>query len=445
MTNRPQRLLWSTGALTAALTAAVVAWWHAAAPADAAVADQYRLGDPSPALRAVTTADDVLRRDVHVIAPQLPGQDEVVLQEALGRAFVTALDGQIWRVDLARGAAEPWVRTPLIPAGARLDPSDPDRLYFCASRLHGRAAPPGERPGLYRLQISARRIEPVLLDVPPAPLGHESVPAAGQAMAFDAPAEGRRPVQFCNDLDISADGRRIVFSEPFASPDASMGGGAVAQAITRARDARLWLVDLHRREVRLAASGFAFIDGVLWDPPAADGAQRSVLVTETTNFRLLRLHLGDAQPGRFEVLQDHLPGLPDGLDRDAAGRVWIGLIKQRSALTTALHAQAWLKPLLLRLPRRWLPVGRSSGVIALSPDGRTPLWASLHDGSVVPDLSVVVPGRDGLYLPRFRTDVAGLALLPWPASLGPAPSAAATPGATAAAANRSASTTVPSP
>ncbi|NRF66913.1 SMP-30/gluconolactonase/LRE family protein [Aquincola sp. S2] len=419
-------------ALLIAAAVAATAWWHAAAPADAVIADQYPLADPAPELRAVTAAGDELRQHASIIAPHLPGQDEVVLQEDRGRAFVTALDGQIWRLDLASGAARPWVRAPLIPAGARFDPRNPDLLYFCASRLHGRASAPDERPGLYRLHIESRRIEPVLLDVPAGALGHEAVPAASAALALDAmtPANSR-PVQFCNDLDISADGQRIVFSEPFAAADASMGGGAFNEAITRARNGRLWLVDLQRRSVRLAASGFAFIDGVLWDAPSAGGGEEtSLLITETTNFRLLRLHLGDAGPGRFEVLHANLPGLPDGLDRDPQGRIWIGLIKLRTPLATTLHNHAWLKSLLLRLPRSWLPVGRSSGVMALSPDGRTPLYASLHDGSVVPDISVVVPGRDRLYLPRFRPDVGGLAVLPYPAALD---------------AKRSAMTAVPAP
>lgn len=415
------------------LLAAVALWWQASAPPPHhVIAGAYDAGAVPKAVRAATTSDDVLKTSVVRMPSDLPGHDEIVLQEHLGRGFVTAMDGWIWRIELATGKAERFVQSPLSPAGARLVPGDDDHMLFCATRLDDNVYPASVQPGIYELTISTRAVRPVALRVPlppritpPRPGNEGSVftvadlPPTPLASLNGA---NSRPIAFCNDIDVSRDGQRIYMSEPFDYAGASSGTGALAEAVTQARNGRLWLFDRAVGSVRLVAQDYNFIDGVLLEYASpADTKEQSVLVTETTKYRIDRLHLHGPLAGTDKVLWEGLPGLPDGLDRDAQGRVWVGFIKERTKVATWIHANPWIKPLLLRLPRSLLPVTKPTAVMALSPDASQVLFYSHHDGSQVRDISVVVPGKDRLYLPSFDRANTGLVSMPYPAALGPRP------------------------
>jgi hypothetical protein len=63
----------------------------------------------------------------------------------------------------------------------------------------------------------------------------------------------------------------------------------------------------------------------------------------------------------------------DGIDRDANGRIWLALSTEGRPVLTWLHANAWAKALVLRLPTKLLfsKPGRT-GVLVLTPYGKTP-------------------------------------------------------------------------
>ena len=149
-----------------------------------------------------------------------------------------------------------------------------------------------------------------------------------------------------------------------------MGGASISpnRSITRARrwttrwtkrsrsrpTARLWRYDLDSRSTRLIAEGFHFINGVLYDLHPGQPRESSVLVTQTSLFRLTRFHLRGPKAGSSEVVLDGITGMNDGMDRDAAGRIWLALFTERGPLLTWVHGHAWLKPLFMRLPARLL-------------------------------------------------------------------------------------------
>jgi hypothetical protein len=219
---------------------------------------------------------------------------------------------------------------------------------------------------------------------------------------------------FCNDLDVSADGKRIYFTEPIAYAGASMGGGAVAEAITLGENGRLWRHDLENGETRLMAEGFHFIDGILIDPHPVDAREESVLVTQTPGFAITRFFFTGSRAGTAEAIWTGLPGMPDGMDRDAQGRIWIGLYRKRSKFLTWAHNNPWIKPLMLRLPLELLPVPKETGLLALSPDGATPLYYAIHEGPLLGDAAVAIPGTEHLYIANFDRDQRGLIRMSYP-------------------------------
>ncbi len=401
----------SVGLLVGVSLAISLGWWLSAPAAEVEIAGPVHFGPMDEVLVRLATSGEDLGAAIHRMGEALPGYDDVVVL-ADGNLLVSSMDGWIWQVLSAEGRVERWVEAPLMPAGLRIAPDDPDLIYFCSAHLHGVVYPAEERVGLYSVRRSTGKIDPIVLDVP-RELGRSSVP---QVFSQQSPARyaGTRPLAFCNDLDVSADGQRIYFSEPFAYAGASMGGGAVAEAISLGNHGRLWMHDRSSGVTILVARAFFFLDGVLIEPRPDGGREDSLLVTETTRFRIQRLFVGGARAGTHSVVWQNLPGMPDGLDRDSLGNVWVGLLGLRSTTTDWIHAHPWIKPLLLRLPTHWIPRREATGILALSPDMTRALYLGLHEGSSVHDVSVAIPAEGRIYLASFDPEQRGLVWIPTP-------------------------------
>jgi sugar lactone lactonase YvrE len=410
-----------------ALLAAGAVWWKASAPrseirAGGSISIDRATGR---AIAAVDRSADFAGTLVHA-SSAVPGFDDAVLIENGSAVLVTATDGRIWRVDLASHAAAPFVDPPLMAYGIDVASGDSRHVYFCASRSYSAAAP-GERVGLYRLALDTREITPVVLDVPATNLLDE------QPMVYaDADTQApelrqgsgipTRPLIVCDNLDVSEDGRRIYFTEPFDYTDASVGD-ALDEAIALSPNGRLWRHDLDNGATRLIAEGYHFINGVLHDLHPGAPREESVLVTQTSLFRLTRFHVAGPKAGRSEVVLDGLVGMDDGIDRDDKDRIWLSMFTHRSALLTWVHEHAWVKPLFMRLPTRLLmALPQRTGVVVVSPDGRTPLYAAMYRGEALASIASSIPTPAGIYLaneelgPGDREETA-IVRLEWPREL----------------------------
>jgi len=394
-------------------------WWVASAPAS-----ELRISGPiefPAATIALTNRVDKspdFAVNLRHIKNGLPAIDDVIFLDDGKTALATGTDGKIWSIMIKSGDATPLLDVPLMPAGMHKANDGKDGAYFCSSYMHGESYPEGERVGLYYFDTSSHAVTPIVLNVPDTTITADTAKVYADdditTPTLAADSRNGRPLAFCNDLEVSEDGQRLYFTEPFSYGHASMGGGTVGEAITLANNGRLWRHDLTTGETRLIAEGYNFIDGILYDLHPGLAREQSVLVSQTASFKLIRFYLNGPNAGTAKIVIEGLPGMADGIDRDEDGIIWSGLIKMRSPASDWVHANPWVKPLLLRLPYSMMPVTRETGVLALTPDGATPLYYARYEGPLLSSVASVLPGPEGLYIAAVDPAQNGLMLLPWP-------------------------------
>ncbi|WP_159660446.1 SMP-30/gluconolactonase/LRE family protein [Alcanivorax xiamenensis] len=420
-----------TSLLGLVIVVSAVSGWVVTEPASYHEVGDIRVFGNTPKEITEMATGDVIASEGRTLAEKLPGHDEILPLHDGKHVLVSGRDEWIWKVNLHDGSSEKLAYSPVSPTGARIDPNNPGQVYFCMARLDFHDYE--NDPGLYKLDLKSGTFIPVVTRVPVTgnlrPDGLEipnhandnqevvHLPPYKQTDVTSLEASNSRVLQFCNDLDISRDGQHIYITEPFSHPKASSGLGAFAEGITLARNGRVWRYDTDTQQVGLVLENNIFSDGILIEYDAS-GNETGLLISETVNSRIGRVHLSGEKAGEYELLWDDLPGLPDGMDRDSEGRIWVGLIKDRTALMTWMHRNPWLKPLVLRIPPHLLPASKGTAVLGLSPDASRVIAYTHHDGSRLLDISVVVPVGKDLYLSSFYKNNAGIHSVPIKAVLG---------------------------
>ena len=397
----------------------IAIWWIVAAPPKyIKISEPIILGDIPPEMAAVKARGDPIAEYMITDLPELPGNDEYVFMDDKGYAYVSCMDGWIWRVDLKANKAEPFVNMPLMPAGMRRVTEDSDYIAVCCSCLYGEKYPDNERVGVYLLNVETKEVSLLFDRVPIIPEKY-TVPAGNHGVVYAGPyqtvvlnlsqanEQNSRPAMFCNGVDVSADGNRFYFSEPFPYEGASMGGGTFHEALAMGKNGRLWCYDREANTMRLIGEGYHFVDGVLLEYKDNSERETSVLVSETIRFQITRLHLSGEKAGQDEIIITNLPGMCDGLSRDEYRNVWGAMLKPRSNLMGWVHANPWAKKILLRIPRDWLPVGKATGILALSPDCSEVLYYTMYEGPKIDNISIVNPYNGRIYFTRFNKEEYG--------------------------------------
>ena len=231
------------------------------------------------------------------------------------------------------------------------------------------------------------------------------------------------PVRRANGVDVAPDGT-VLFTEPSSRHPMSRSRLAVLEG--RA-DGRLFAYHPDRG-TRVLLDSLHFPNGVAVSP---DG--KSVAVAETSRYRVLRLTLGagsvarapdgsgeserpeppssgrPGEPESAEVLAEGLPGFPDGISVDEEGTYWVALPAPRSALFDATLPRPFLRKVLARLPRRWLPAPSGPPrIVALDADGTPRLLVRGPEGG--PPATSVLRAGGSLYVGNL--DGEGIAV--WP-------------------------------
>ena len=204
------------------------------------------------------------------------------------------------------------------------------------------------------------------------------------------------PIRYADDVAVAANGM-VYFSDASSKFGASDFGGSLEASILDLLEhgghGRIFRYDPASGLLSIVMEGLQFANGV-----AVTDDQRSLLVNETFNYRVLRHWLAGPKTGTTEVVIDNLPGFPDNINNGLDGRYWIGLVFPRNRLIDALSARPWARKMILRLPTvlRPQPVAMSH-VIAIDADGR--VLMNLQDSAAaMPALTGVYETPDTLWL-----------------------------------------------
>ncbi|GBF50110.1 SMP-30/Gluconolaconase/LRE-like region [Leptospira ryugenii] len=381
---------------------------------DIKIGKAYSLKEVPFAIQEVQSQDPFPEHLKHDFK-ELPGHDDIVFDGSKNVAYASGMDGWIWKLDLERGTTSQWAKPPVNPAGLQFSNAKKEKLLVCASKLGGQTYEESNRVGLYELDLKTKSFQALVISLPKVENDdlEKVYPLKGAPtwQLKNLHSNQTRNFSLCNDIAVSQDGNRIFLTEPFERENAAMGSGAIPEAIGLYPHGKLWMYDRKKDTISLLLNGFTFIDGIVLE----EGLQKddiAVIFSETTKFRILKAYLsGEKQPS-FKILFDSLPGLADGLERDQDGKIWVGIIKPRSGLINFVHRNPWTKPFLLSLPQGLLPIAKKTGILVLDRTGEKALYYTMHDGSLLKDISVVVPHGEFIYLPTFDLKAKGLFSLP---------------------------------
>jgi hypothetical protein len=393
------------------LTSEPIPLFAQGAQQDQQIPPKFDVGPIPQSILDVKTKSDFIYDTVKTIAPEIGGYDDVLLEEGPGIAYTTGRDGWIWKVDLKTEKGERFVDVPVMAAGLHRIPGEKTKIITTNSRRGGETYPKSEKVGLYTLDLATKEVTPLVTRVPhSADVSKPTVFASAkqQRVRVDSLDESNsRLLAICNDAAVSADGKRIYFTESYVADGATMGGpGSIGTVVMLGNSGRLWMYDAETETVGLVANGYAFTDGILMEGDG-NGPEESVLLTDNARFQIHRVHLAGPRAGESELLWKDLPGLADGMRRDSKGRIWVTFIAERGPQLTWVHANPEVKPFLMKHPQL-ISLAPTNSLLLLSPDASTPLWFTSHYQTRVTSIAAVTPGKSGLYLSNFSEKTPGL-------------------------------------
>lgn len=218
------------------------------------------------------------------------------------------------------------------------------------------------------------------------------------------------PIGYANAVVVGGDVAYVTDSSTRFAPR-DWGGtleASVLDIMEQSATGRVLAHDLVTGATRVVAHGFSMANGIAL---SSDG--RSLFVNETGRYRIWRVDTGardvDIAGGsrQAQVLVDNLPGYPDNLMRGRDGRIWVGLFRPRNPAADGLSGHPFVRSVLLRLPRSWLPLGKPYGhVFAIDETGR--VVEDLQDPTgAYPETTGATETVDRLYVHSLHADAIG--------------------------------------
>ena len=212
--------------------------------------------------------------------------------------------------------------------------------------------------------------------------------------------QGGVPFKFTDDLDVGEDG--VVYftdaSSKYTFEDHPL------DILEHQPNGRLlaWHPDTKKTELLLG--GLRFANGVA---VAHDG--QSVLVNETSDYRVTRVYIAGPKKGSHDVFAENLPGFPDNITYSREKqRYWVALAAPRDSALDMMGPMPFLRKAVGRLPAALQPKAkRVAQVVALDLNGKVIQYLEDESGDSFSPLSSVREGGGFLYLGSFERDAVG--------------------------------------
>lgn len=214
-----------------------------------------------------------------------------------------------------------------------------------------------------------------------------SIDPSGEVTTLSSSAEGREIV-FADDLHVAEDGT-VYFT------DATVHELFQDELFELQDTGRLLAYHPDSDETTVELEGLGFANGVC---PHEDG--ESLLITETSRYRITRYWVDGDRTGESEVFAENLPGYPDNIEAGAEGDHWVAIPSLRDSTLDGLHRVPWLKRQLGKLPEAVLEqVSGDAYGLVLRLDSAGNIIESLHDptGGVF-GVTSATPHDGALYL-----------------------------------------------
>ncbi|MDP2228727.1 MAG: SMP-30/gluconolactonase/LRE family protein [Moraxellaceae bacterium] len=343
-----------------AVVLVMAAWWQLTPSLDA---QAWQPAEP-PAWEGVLTPDESLKNAVLLAKGEVHGPEDIAM-DAQGRLHTGLHDGRIIRVE-KDGRIVTLTNTGGRPLGMVFDAAG--NLVVCDAWK-----------GLIKLTPS------------------------GELITLVTQVDGV-PLRFTDDLDIAADGK-IYFTDAstkYTQPD------YVLDLLEGRPYGRLYVHDPADGSTRLLLDGLYFANGV-----ALSQNGDAVFVAETYRYRIRKLWLTGERAGQNDIIADNLPGLPDNINSDGKGTIWLAMPSPRKAIADVSAKYPWMRKVMVKLPRAlWPKPDRYGLAVAMNENGK--LLHSLHDttGDHLRMVTSVLPHGGKLYVGSLENDRIGVLSAP---------------------------------
>lgn len=225
-------------------------------------------------------------------------------------------------------------------------------------------------------------------------LGLLQVTLEGKVTRLSDRAEDLR-FGFADDLDVSADGRFVYFSD--ASSKWHYNEDHL-DLIEHGGHGRLLCYDFESGETRVLMRGLQFANGVTLGPD-----DTYVLVTETGGYRVHRYWLKGERAGSHEVFIDNLPGFPDNIRFNGRDRFWLAIPVPRNPIVDVLAPYPLIRFGLLQYARYLpLPVAHAAIVLAFDLEGRLVANLQHHGKGAYHFITQVLEHKEWLYCSSLK-------------------------------------------